>query len=60
MVEIGDVNEIFYDLKYLYIWGLLLLMFDLLIINDILLLVIFGVLFDLLYLFKGDVFVRCS
>lgn len=57
MVEIGDVNEIFYDFKYFYIWGLFFLMFDLIISNDMDLIVILGILLDLFYLLIGDVFV---
>lgn len=55
IVEIGNVEEIFYDLKYLYIWVFLLVMFDLDLKDK--LFVIFGILLDMYFLFVGDVFV---
>lgn len=53
----GIVDEVFYDLKYLYMWGLLVFMLSL--DNEVEeeLVVIFGMLSDLMNFLKGDVFV---
>lgn len=60
VVELGMVDEIFYDLCYLYIWGLFVLMLSLDSIDQEKLMVILGMLFDLMNFLKGDVFVFCS
>lgn len=59
VVEIGIVDEIFYNLKYLYIWGLIVFMLSLDGLEEELY-VIFGMFLDLLKLLKGDVFVLCN
>lgn len=60
MVETGDVNEIFYDPKHPYTWGLLSSMPDLSTTNDTPLLAIPGAPPDLLHPPKGDAFARRS
>ncbi|PTK08684.1 peptide ABC transporter ATP-binding protein, partial [Mammaliicoccus sciuri] len=60
MVETGDVNEIFYDPKHPYTWGLLSSMHDLSTTNDTPLLAIPGAPPDLLHPPKGDAFARRS
>ncbi|HCW8386288.1 TPA: ABC transporter ATP-binding protein [Staphylococcus aureus] len=60
MVETGDVNEIFYDPKHPYTWGLLSSMPDLSTTNDTPLLAIPGSPPDLLHPPQGDAFARRS
>lgn len=60
MVETGDVNEIFYDPKHPYTWGLLSSMPDLSTTNDTELLAIPGTPPDLLHPPIGDAFARRS
>ena len=58
MVETGDVNEIFYDPKHPYTWGLLSSMPDLTTSNDTDLIAIPGTPPDLLHPPIGDAFAR--
>lgn len=60
MVETGDVNEIFYDPKHPYTWGLLSSMPDLTTSNDTDLIAIPGTPPDLLHPPIGDAFARRS
>lgn len=60
MVETGDVDEIFYDPKHPYTWGLLSSMPVLTTSNDIELIAIPGTPPDLLHPPKGDAFARRS
>ncbi|MBX5319204.1 ABC transporter ATP-binding protein [Staphylococcus caprae] len=60
MIETGDVNEIFYDPKHPYTWGLLSSMPDLTTSNDTDLIAIPGTPPDLLHPPKGDAFARRS
>lgn len=60
MVETGDVNEIFYDPRHPYTWGLLSSMPDLTTSNDTELLAIPGTPPDLLHPPQGDAFARRS
>ena len=58
MIETGDVDEIFYDPKHPYTWGLLSSMPDLTTSNDTELIAIPGTPPDLLHPPKGDAFAR--
>ena len=60
MIETGDVDEIFYDPKHPYTWGLLSSMPDLTTSNDTELIAIPGTPPDLLHPPKGDAFARRS
>ena len=60
MIETGNVEEIFYDPKHPYTWGLLSSMPDLTTSNDTELIAIPGTPPDLLHPPKGDAFARRS